>query len=88
MPMDRERLPLKTFSGELVQETELFGQLTNSTGETEEIEFKAVAPGRYEGVFQPDGEGVYLANIGLEGDQGSEQLLAGVIVPYSSEFDF
>ena len=82
------KITVENVTGESVQETELFGQLTNPTGETEEIEFKAVAPGRYEGVFQPDGEGVYLANISLEGDQDSEQLLAGVIVPYSPEFDF
>ncbi|WZL82059.1 VWA domain-containing protein [Vallitaleaceae bacterium 9-2] len=82
------KIVVEQTDGGINQTTELKGELTNPSGKTEQITLKATAPGVYEGIFKPQGEGVYLANIGLEDEQGAEQILAGVIVPYSPEFDF
>ncbi len=82
------KIVVEQTDGGINQTTELKGELTNPGGKTEQITLKATAPGVFEGIFKPQGEGVYLANIGLEDEQGAEQILAGVIVPYSPEFDF
>jgi len=64
------------------------GLLSSPEGETKGISLEAIAPGKYQGEFEPEGKGVYLVSLNLGEGEGSEQIITAVNIGYSKEFDF
>lgn len=64
------------------------GLLTNPQGKTSSIQLQAIAPGKYQGDFQPEGQGTYLVSLGLGEGDSAEQIITAVNIGYSKEFDF
>jgi len=66
----------------------LEGLLTSPEGTTSTIQLEAVAPGKYQGDFEPNGKGVYLVSLGLDTGEAAEQIITAINIGYSKEFDF
>jgi uncharacterized membrane protein len=64
------------------------GILTNPEGKSSPIKLEAIAPGKYQGNFDPEGQGTYLVSLGLGEGENAEQIITAVNIGYSKEFDF
>ncbi len=74
-------------SGLSMVQGEITGSLTSPDGAKRDLVLKATRPGIYEGTFESEGEGVYVASLDL-GDEEEAPIIAGVDVGYSPEYDF
>jgi len=66
----------------------LEGLLTSPEGTTSTIQLEAIAPGKYQGEFEPNGKGIYLVSLGLGAGEAAEQIITAINIGYSKEFDF
>jgi hypothetical protein len=64
------------------------GLLSSPDGVTSNLSLEAVAPGKYQGEFVPEGKGIYLVSLSLGEGETSEQIITAVNIGYSKEFDF
>lgn len=77
---------LESGESDMVQ-GEINGSLTAPNGEKGDVILKATRPGIYEGTFESEGEGVYVASLDL-GEEEDAPVIAGVDVGYSPEYNF
>lgn len=75
--------------GEYMPYLRMQGTLIKPDGHTQVIEFKKTGVGRYQGDFEVDGVGTYLASIVYQDKDGnSKYLTTGLSVSFSSEYLF
>lgn len=68
--------------------SEVKGELIGPDGSKQEITLSPIAPGEYRGTFESAGSGAYIADLTLSGGDGkTERVSAGLVVPYSPEYD-
>jgi len=79
------KISITALESEATSVAKLEGSLSTPEGKELPLTIEAVAPGRYEGRFLPEGEGVYLVNVALP--EGGT-LATGITVGYSPEFDY
>lgn len=81
-------ITVKSIGKEDISSPSISGLLVTPDGQEKEITLEAIAPGTYSGTFEASGEGVYMANLLLLSEEGSEKIIAGLNVGYSPEYDF
>ncbi len=62
------------------------GTLTSPDGKTEAIRLDAIRPGLFQAILEKDDPGAYIAMLEVPGDDGIENISAGVAMPYSQEY--
>lgn len=76
--------------GQYRSDLDLTANVVGPAGETQAVELRPVAPGRYEGTFTPTGEGAYFVGVGTAaGDDvagDALQTTAGWVLGYSPEY--
>ncbi|NLY18749.1 MAG: VWA domain-containing protein [Clostridiaceae bacterium] len=79
-------ISLSTELENMLYEEAVKGVLVAPDGTGEEIRLDAVRPGLFEGIIEKDQPGAYIVNIEVPGDGGTENISAGVTMPYSQEY--
>ncbi len=80
--------------GEFLTDLTLTANVIGPTGETQTVELRQTAPGRYEGTFAPGAEGAYFVGVGgttsderrTTNEEGGLQTTAGWVLGYSPEY--
>lgn len=67
--------------------TGVSGNIVSSDIKQYDVEFTAVAPGKYVGILNEGKEGAYMANISIETYGDTEYITTGLSIPYSDEYD-
>ncbi len=62
------------------------GTLIAPDGTKEPIELAAVKPGVYEGIIGKDDPGAYIIHLEVPGEDGPENISAGIVMPYPQEY--
>lgn len=81
-------ITLKSIEKESVSVPSISGVIITPSGEEKEITLEATSPGTYTGVFDTEGEGVYLANLQFSANGETQYIVTGLNVGYSPEYDF
>ena len=84
---DRARLTVdaQDADGTFLNDLTLTANVVDPAGETQAVDLRPVAPGRYEGTFAPAAEGAYFIGVGTTADDGL-QTTAGWVLGYSPEY--
>lgn len=73
-------------SDKILYEASLTGTVVLPDGTTEAIKLNAVRPGTYEGTIPETSPGAYVVHLQVPGENGMEDVSAGVVMPYSDEY--
>ena len=73
-------------SDRILYEASITGTVVSPDGTREAIELNAVRPGTYEGTIHETIPGAYVVHLEVPGENGVENVSAGVVMPYSDEY--
>ena len=67
-------------------EASITGTVVSPDGSKETIQLDAVRPGMFEGTIDETNPGAYVVHLEVPGENGVENVSAGVVMPYSDEY--
>ncbi|NLO39151.1 MAG: VWA domain-containing protein [Ruminiclostridium sp.] len=70
----------------ILYEASITGTVVSPDGTKETIELNAVRPGTFEGTINQSNPGAYVVHLEVPGENGVENVSAGVVMPYSDEY--
>ncbi|NLY43625.1 MAG: VWA domain-containing protein [Clostridiaceae bacterium] len=82
------RINLELILDEAVQGAKIDGIIIDPDVKEQKVEFKAVAPGKYQASFEGNKTGAYLNRINITYPEGkTDSINTGIVIPYSPEYD-
>lgn len=70
----------------ILYEASITGTVVSPDGTKETIELNAIRPGTFEGTINQSNPGAYVVHLEVPGENGVENVSAGVVMPYSDEY--